>query len=53
MAKTVDETSSETARTRFDDWRKTRSRKAAIPDELWSISISGAGQGGEATSGFA
>ena len=27
------------ARSRFEEWRKTRSRKAPIPDELWSMAI--------------
>jgi hypothetical protein len=29
----------ESARSRFEDWRTTRSGKAPIPDELWSIAI--------------
>jgi len=27
------------ARARFEEWRKTRSRKTSIPDELWSMAI--------------
>jgi hypothetical protein len=27
------------ARSRFEEWRKTRSRKTPIPDELWSMAI--------------
>jgi hypothetical protein len=27
------------ARARFEEWRKTRSRKTPIPDELWSMAI--------------
>jgi hypothetical protein len=26
-------------RSRFEEWRKTRSRKTPIPDELWSMAI--------------
>jgi hypothetical protein len=27
------------ARLRFEQWRETRARKTAIPDELWSLAI--------------
>jgi hypothetical protein len=36
----------ETAGTRFDQWRKTRRRRAPIPEELWSVAINAAGSEG-------
>ncbi len=36
----------ETAKMRFEHWRKTRTRKAPIPDELWTVAISTARQEG-------
>ena len=27
------------ARSRFEDWRKSRPRKTAIPEELWSLAV--------------
>jgi hypothetical protein len=32
----------EAARTQFEHWRSSRSRKSPIPDELWSIAIKAA-----------
>lgn len=29
----------EQARTRFEDWRRSRKGKASIPDELWSAAV--------------
>jgi hypothetical protein len=34
------------ARARFEEWRKTRSRKTPIPDELWSMAIAVARRAG-------
>ena len=40
MAANIEEAGSiEVARSRFEQWRKTRARKTAIPDELWSLAI--------------
>src|SRR5262244_3055224 len=36
----------EAARTRFEEWRSSRSRKSPIPDELWKLAISAARQEG-------
>ena len=48
MAKRKVETSSNlrTARARFEQWRKTRTRKSPIPDELWEVAIHTARQEG-------
>ena len=32
----------EAARTRFEEWRSSRSRKSSIPDELWKLAITAA-----------
>lgn len=37
-----DASSIEATRKRFEDWRNSRSRKAPIPDELWSLAINAA-----------
>ncbi len=40
MATNLEEASGiDRARARFEQWRKTRLRKTAIPDELWSMAI--------------
>lgn len=40
MATTIEAASGmDSARSRFEDWRRSRSRKIAIPDELWSLAI--------------
>jgi hypothetical protein len=44
--KVVAEDGIEAARMRFEQWRKTRTRKAPIPDELWTVAISTARQAG-------
>lgn len=36
----------EGARTRFEEWRRSRSRKSRIPDELWTAAIDAARQQG-------
>lgn len=36
----------EAARTRFEQWRSSRSGKAPIPDELWKLAIKAARQQG-------
>jgi hypothetical protein len=36
----------EAARTRFEQWRSSRSGKAPIPDELWKLAINAARQQG-------
>ena len=36
----------EAARTRFEHWRSSRSRKSPIPDELWTLAIDAARQQG-------
>ena len=36
----------EVARTRFEQWRSSRSGKAPIPDELWKLAINAARQQG-------
>ena len=36
----------EAARTRFEQWRSSRSGKAPIPDELWKLAINAARQEG-------
>jgi hypothetical protein len=36
----------EAARTRFEEWRSSRSRKSPIPDELWKLAIHAARQQG-------
>jgi hypothetical protein len=36
----------EGARTRFEQWRSSRSRKSPIPDELWELAINAARQQG-------
>ena len=36
----------EAARTRFEEWRSSRSRKSPIPDELWTLAIDAARQQG-------
>jgi hypothetical protein len=36
----------EAARTRFEQWRSSRSRKSPIPDELWKLAIDAARQQG-------
>jgi len=36
----------ETARTRFEQWRSSRSRKSPIPDELWKLAMDAARQQG-------
>jgi len=36
----------EAARTRFEEWRSSRSRKSPIPDELWKLAIDAARQQG-------
>ena len=36
----------EAARTRFEQWRSSRSGKAPIPDELWKLAIDAARQQG-------
>ena len=36
----------EAARTQFEHWRGSRSRRSPIPDELWKLAISAAGQQG-------
>jgi hypothetical protein len=38
--------SMEAARTRFEQWRSSRSGKAPIPDELWKLAINAARQQG-------
>ena len=40
MAANIEEASGiDRARARFEHWRKTRSRKTSIPEELWSMAI--------------
>jgi hypothetical protein len=47
VAANVEEASGiDLARSRFEQWRKTRARKTAIPDELWSLAIQVAGREG-------
>ncbi len=36
----------EVARTRFEQWRSSRSRKSPIPEELWKLAIDAARQQG-------
>lgn len=36
----------EAARTQFEQWRSTRSGRAAIPDELWKLAVNAARQQG-------
>src|SRR5512133_2443322 len=36
----------ESARTRFEEWRSSRSRKSPIPDALWKLAIDAARQQG-------
>ena len=36
----------EAARTRFEQWRSSRSRKSPIPDELWKLAVNAARQQG-------
>jgi hypothetical protein len=36
----------EAARTQFEQWRSSRSRKSPIPDELWKLAINAARQQG-------
>jgi hypothetical protein len=38
--------SMEAARTRFEEWRTSRSGKSPIPDELWKLAIDAARQQG-------
>ena len=48
MARRRAETSSNlrTTRARFEQWRKARTRKGPIPDELWEVAIHTARQEG-------
>jgi hypothetical protein len=47
VAANVEEASDiDRARSRFEDWRKTRPRKTPIPEELWSMAINVARRNG-------
>jgi hypothetical protein len=45
-AKATKGISSDEARERFAEWRRTRAKKARIPDELWAAAVEVAGRDG-------